>query len=56
MSVPQIAMAFLMNQPLYVFPIVGAVNSKELEENIVAAKTKLTQEELEWLDLLRDEI
>ena len=56
LTVPQIAMAFIMNQPLNVFPIVGAVNAKEMEENIVAFKTKLTQEELEWLDLLRDEI
>ena len=52
LTVPQIAMAFIMNQPLNVFPIVGAVNAKEMEENIVAFKTKLTQEELEWLDLL----
>ena len=48
-------MAFLMNQPLYVFPIVGAVNRREVEENIVAANTELTQEELDWLDLIRDE-
>ena len=38
-------MAFLMNQPPC-FPIVGAVNRRELEENIVAANTELTQEEL----------
>lgn len=55
LSVAQIAMAFLMSQPLYVFPIVGAVNRKEMEENIVAAKTKLSKEELDWLDLLVDE-
>jgi aryl-alcohol dehydrogenase-like predicted oxidoreductase len=55
LTVAQIAMAFLMNQPLYVFPIVGAVNRRELEENIVAANTELTQEELDWLDLIRDE-
>ncbi|HZJ83703.1 MAG TPA: aldo/keto reductase [Clostridia bacterium] len=54
LSVAQIAMAFLMSQPLYVFPIVGVVNSKELEENIVAAKTELSQEELAWIDLRRD--
>lgn len=54
MTVPQIAMAFMMNQALNVFPIVGVTNRQELKENIVAARAELTTEELEWLDLLRD--
>lgn len=54
MTVPQIAMAYLMNQPLNVFPIVGAATPQELEENIIAARMKLSKEELDWLDLRRD--
>lgn len=53
MTVAQIAMAYVMNQPMNVFPIVGAATSQELEDNIIAARMKLSKEELEWLDLRR---
>lgn len=54
MTVPQIALAYIMNQPLNIFPLVGASNIRELKENIQGAKIKLTDEEIAWLDLRID--
>ncbi|HHV97380.1 MAG TPA: aldo/keto reductase [Clostridiaceae bacterium] len=54
LKVPQIAMAFIMNQPLNVFPLIGARSPEELMDNIKACDITLTKEELDWLDLLTD--
>lgn len=56
MTVPQIAMAWLMNQPLNVFALVGAYKAEEMKQNIEALHVKLTQAEIEWLDLQRDSL
>jgi aryl-alcohol dehydrogenase-like predicted oxidoreductase len=50
-KVPHIALAYLMNQPINVFPLIGAVNPNEMKENIEASRIILTSEELDWLDL-----
>lgn len=55
LTVPQIAMAYVMNQPLNIFALVGCRNRAEFEANATAADLKLTDAELEWLDLRRDE-
>ena len=49
-SVPQIALAYILNQPLNVFPIVGAAARKELEETVAAANISLTAPEIAWLE------
>lgn len=54
LKVPQIAMAFIMNQPLNVFPLIGARSPEELMDSIKACDITLTKEELDWLDLLTD--
>lgn len=51
MTVPQIAMAYIMNQPLNVFALVGAANRDEFKASIEACELKLTPEEVAWLDL-----
>lgn len=51
LTVPQIAMAWLMNQPLNVYALVGTHTREEMEQNIEAMHCILTQEELNWLDL-----
>ena len=56
LTVPQIAMAWLMNQPLNVFALVGAYKAEEMKENIEAMHLKLTQAEIEWLNLQRDSL
>ena len=55
LSVPQIALAFNLNQPLNLFSLIGVFHPDECEANIEALNLKLTEEELDWLDLKRDE-
>ncbi len=50
----QIALAWLLAQPLNVFPLVGARSREELEANIAALDGVLTPEEAAWLNLERD--
>ncbi len=54
MTVPQIATAYIMNQPLNVFALVGAANRDEFKANAAACELKLTPEECAWLDLRSD--
>jgi aryl-alcohol dehydrogenase-like predicted oxidoreductase len=53
-TVPQIATAYIMNQPLNVFALVGAASKEEYKANMEACEIKLTPEELAWLDLQSD--
>lgn len=55
MTIPQIAMAYVMSQPLNIFALVGCRNKAEFEANAAAADLKLSDNELAWLDLRRDE-
>lgn len=54
LTVPQIALAFNLNQPLNLFSLIGVFHPDECEANIEALNLKLAQEELDWLDLKRD--
>jgi aryl-alcohol dehydrogenase-like predicted oxidoreductase len=53
-SIPQIALAFILCGEMNVFPIVGAANHDELASSVGSLAVKLTKEEVEWLDLKRD--
>ena len=55
LTVPQIALAFNLNQPLNLFSLIGVFHPDECKANIEALNLKLTPEELDWLDLKRDE-
>lgn len=55
LTVPQIALAFNLNQPLNLFSLIGVFHPDECKANIEALNLKLTREELDWLDLKRDE-
>ena len=50
LSVPQIALAYILNQPMNVFPIVGAATKQELEEAAASVDIALTEQELAWLE------
>jgi aryl-alcohol dehydrogenase-like predicted oxidoreductase len=54
-SVPHIALAFNFHQPLNIFSIIGVYHPDECKTNIEALSLKLTQTELDWLDLKRDD-
>ena len=51
----QVALAFIMQSGLNVFPLTGAQTVKEVEENVRALEIKLTPQERAWLDLESDE-
>lgn len=53
-TVPQIALAWIMNQDFEVFPLVSARKASRIESNAQALDIKLTKEEVEWLDLRRN--
>ena len=53
-TVPQIAAAFIMNQPFNVFALVGTANRDEFKANAEACEIKLTPEELAWINLQSD--
>jgi 1-deoxyxylulose-5-phosphate synthase len=47
----QIALAYVLNQPFPVSAIVGPQNTSELQASLEASRIKLTQEDVNWLDL-----
>ena len=49
-SVPQIALAYVLGQPLDVFALVGCQTGDEFRENAAACAIRLAPEELEWLE------
>ena len=53
-TVPQIATAWLMNQALSVYAIVGAQSGKEMLENIAALDITISPEDSSWLNLETD--
>ena len=55
-SVPQLVLAFLLSSALNVFPIVGAANGDEFQENVDAFDLVLNEEERAWLDLEREHL
>ncbi len=54
LSVPQVAVAYVMSQPLNVFPIIASANAEEFAANREAIELRLSSEETAWLDLARD--
>ncbi|MCD8149200.1 MAG: aldo/keto reductase, partial [Clostridiales bacterium] len=51
--VPQIAMAWIYQQPVQTFAVVSTSKPERMQENVDALSVELTQEELAWLDLQR---
>jgi len=49
-SIPQIAMAYVMDQPWQTFALVGCANRGEFEANAAALAIKLTSAEVTWLE------
>jgi aryl-alcohol dehydrogenase-like predicted oxidoreductase len=54
-TIAQIALAYVMNQPLNLFALVGAANREEAEANVQGATLELTDAEVAWLDLRQDD-
>ena len=54
-TVPQIALAFIMQNGLNVFPLTGSRTSAEFADSAESLDVKLTAQERAWLDLESDE-
>jgi aryl-alcohol dehydrogenase-like predicted oxidoreductase len=54
LSIAQVALAYVLSQPLDIYALVGCANADEFAANAAAADLRLTPEELAWLDLRED--
>ena len=52
-SIAQVALAYLFHQPLDLFAIVGCTRPESFKECVSAFEIKLSDSEIEWLDLRR---
>ena len=50
-TIPQIALAYVLHQPDDIFALVGCVNGEEFRQNAAALDLALTPQEVAWLDL-----
>ena len=53
-TVAQVAIAYVLHQPMNAFAVVRASNSASIRSNVGALGVELTQPELHWLDLHSD--
>ncbi|MFT5090556.1 MAG: aryl-alcohol dehydrogenase-like predicted oxidoreductase [Candidatus Latescibacterota bacterium] len=51
LSVPQIALAYVLSYPLNIHALVGSANAEEVASNVQALETRLSEAEMAWLDL-----
>jgi aryl-alcohol dehydrogenase-like predicted oxidoreductase len=54
LTVPQIALAYALSQPLNLFAIAAGESQAEIAANVAAAAVRLSPTELVWLDLQRE--
>ena len=54
LSIPQIALSYVLSQPMNTFALVGAHTKDEIAAHIKALNGSLTAKEQEWLDLKRE--
>jgi len=54
-TLPQLVIAYSLNQPLRLHPLVAAWKPEEVGANVKALEIKLTEAEMAWLDLRSDE-
>jgi aryl-alcohol dehydrogenase-like predicted oxidoreductase len=53
-TIAQIALAYVLNQPANIFALTAGANDAEIRANVEAGEITLTPEELAWLDLKHD--
>jgi aryl-alcohol dehydrogenase-like predicted oxidoreductase len=54
LSAAQVALAFVMNQPMNIFAVVGPHSAEKFKTNIDASEVQLMRQEMDWLDLKTD--
>jgi aryl-alcohol dehydrogenase-like predicted oxidoreductase len=51
LTAAQVALAYVMNQPMNLFAVVGPHSGEKFQANIEASEVQLTPQEMDWLDL-----
>lgn len=54
LSAAQVALAYVLNQPMNIFALVGPHSSEKFRSNIQASEVQLTPEEMDWLNLISE--
>ena len=54
LTLAQVALAYVLNQPLNIFALIGAGTGEEFRQSAAALDVTLTSEEMAWLDLRTD--
>jgi aryl-alcohol dehydrogenase-like predicted oxidoreductase len=54
LSVPQIALSYVLSYPLDIYALVGSANADEIASNVEALATRLSAAEMAYLDLRSD--
>jgi aryl-alcohol dehydrogenase-like predicted oxidoreductase len=54
LTAAQVALAYVMNQPMNIFALVGPHSGDKFRANIEASEVALTPQEMDWLDLKID--
>ena len=54
LSLPQIALAYVLSQPLNIFALTGGATRDEVKANVEASDLTLSPTELDWLELKRE--
>ena len=55
LSVPQIALSYVLSYPLDIYALVGSMSGDEIAANEQALDNPLTEAEMAWLDLRSEE-
>jgi aryl-alcohol dehydrogenase-like predicted oxidoreductase len=53
-TIPQVALAYVLKQPLNIFAAVGCKTGAEFKANLEAGQIELAPSELAWLNLESD--
>ena len=56
LTVAQIAVAFVLSQPLNIYALLAPRTAEEVRLNVEAASVRLTQAEMDWLDLKAERV
>jgi len=51
LTLPQVALAYVLSQPLNIFALVGCQSGAEFKANLEASEVRLSPEEMAWLEL-----
>jgi aryl-alcohol dehydrogenase-like predicted oxidoreductase len=54
LSPAQVALAYVMNQPMNIFAVIGPHSAEKFKANIEASNFEMTTQEMAWLDLRSD--